>query len=167
MYWAVLHKASSNLSGIHSLRHWSWANPVLKAEQPRLCNAGSDLITSARPDCFFSLPALRSCRPIQEAATKLIRSAGPELIWSNMQLLHPNIQCILPYQPINSESTNSHPTTPVQFQKTRQKEKKITLRNIAVGHPNLVYYCKIGKYLMHGYNCNLTTQSYSLLPLYI
>lgn len=107
--------------------------PTQSSKQSNHIRAMSGLTSLSLPDPTVSSRslhhgALQWCRPIQEAAPKPIRSAGPELVWSNMQLLHPNIQHILPYQPKSGELTNSHPTTLVQFQKSWQREKKLLLK---------------------------------------
>lgn len=67
--------------------------------------------------------ASQCCRPVQKVATKLIRSAGPELIWSNRLLLHPNTQHNLPYQPNKGELTNSHPLYTGPIPKKLEKGK--------------------------------------------
>lgn len=107
--------------------------PTLSPKHSNHVCAMPDLTSSSLPDPTVSSHSLHYhasqwCRPIQEAATKLITSASPELVWSNIQSLHPNIQHILTYQPNHCEVTNSHPCTLVQLQQSWQREKKLLLK---------------------------------------
>lgn len=95
--------------------------------------------------CFFS--HYRGADPSRKLPQKHLELLVLSLFLCNLQLLHPNKECILPYQSNNGELTNRHPAMLVQFQNGYQREI-ITLKNTVQGHPSLVVYYRIGKFLV-------------------